>query len=76
MKVDCSGDLCAARSGSEPRSTDDMPDLGGDTPPESCKREGRRAGYTGIERGNKFPRDSAPRRCRLEEGPQSGVWLV
>lgn len=53
-------------SRSEPRSNDDMPDLGGDTPPESCKREERRAGYTGIELGNKFPRDSAMLRRRLE----------
>lgn len=53
-------------SRSEPRSNDDMPDLGGDTPLESFKPEARRAGYTGIELGNKFPRDAAMFRRRLK----------
>ncbi len=43
-----------------------MPDLGGDTPLESCIREARKAGYTGIELGNNFPRDAAMLRPRLE----------
>ncbi|MBM3627798.1 MAG: myo-inosose-2 dehydratase, partial [Alphaproteobacteria bacterium] len=38
---------------------DDMPDLGGDTPLETCLREARQAGYEGLELGNKFPRDAA-----------------
>ncbi len=53
-------------SRSEPRSNDDMPDLGGETPLESCEREARKAGYTGIELVNKFPRDAAMLRRRLE----------
>ncbi len=53
-------------SRSEPRSNDDLPDLGGDTPLEFCKRVASKAGYTGIEPGNKFPRDSAMLRPRLE----------
>ena len=53
-------------SRSEPRSNDEMPDLGGDTPLESCKRVASKAGYTGIELGNKFPRDAAMLRRRLE----------
>ncbi len=43
-----------------------MPDLGGDTPLESCMREARKAGCTGIELGNNFPRDAAMLRPRLE----------
>ncbi len=63
-------------SRSDPRSNDDMPDLGGDTPLESCIREARKAGYTGIELGNKFPRDAAMLRPRLEaQGLSPGVWL-
>lgn len=40
-------------------SNDDMPELGGDTPLETCLREARQAGYDGLELGNKFPRDPA-----------------
>jgi len=36
-------------------SNDDLPELGGDTPLETCLREAREAGFTGIEKGNKFP---------------------
>lgn len=36
-------------------SNDDLPDLGGDTPLETCLKEAREAGFTGIEKGNKFP---------------------
>jgi len=38
-------------------SNDDLPELGGETPLETCLAEARRAGYAGIELGNKFPRD-------------------
>lgn len=40
-------------------SNDDMPELGGNTPLEVCLTEARAAGYSGIELGNKFPRDPA-----------------
>jgi inosose dehydratase len=40
-------------------TNDDMPELGGDTPLETCLEEGREAGYAGFELGNKFPRDPA-----------------
>ncbi|MGH7123885.1 MAG: myo-inosose-2 dehydratase [Stellaceae bacterium] len=40
-------------------SNDDLPELGGETPLETCLRETRQAGYAGIELGNKFPRESA-----------------
>ena len=39
-------------------SNDDMPELGGATPLETCLAEARRAGYAGIELGNKFPREA------------------
>ena len=38
-------------------SNDDMPDLGGDTPIETCLFEARSAGFRGIELGGKFPRN-------------------
>ena len=38
-------------------SNDDMPELGGDTPIETCLEEAKEAGFTGIELGGKFPRN-------------------
>lgn len=40
-------------------SNDDLPELGGATPLETCLAEARQAGYAGIELGNKFPRRAA-----------------
>src|SRR5690242_8426497 len=40
-------------------SNDDLPELGGETPLETCLAEAREAGFAGIELGNKFPRDPA-----------------
>src|SRR6266542_2896793 len=40
-------------------SNDDMPELGGDIPLETCLAETREAGYSGIELGGKFPRSAA-----------------
>ena len=40
-------------------SNDDLPQLGGDTPLETCLRESRLAGFTGVESGGKFPMDAA-----------------
>lgn len=40
-------------------SNDDLPELGGDTPLETCLAEAREAGFAGVELGNKFPRDPA-----------------
>ena len=40
-------------------TNDDMPELGGDTPLETCLAEAREAGYEGIELGCKFPRTAA-----------------
>src|SRR5262249_10276191 len=38
-------------------SNDDLPELGGETPLETCLAEAHAAGFAGIELGNKFPRD-------------------
>ena len=40
-------------------SNDDLPQLGGDTPLETCLRESRQAGFLGVETGGKFPKTSA-----------------
>jgi inosose dehydratase len=40
-------------------SNDDMPELGGDTPLATCLSEAKHAGYSGVELGNKFPREAA-----------------
>jgi len=37
-------------------TNDDMPELGAETPLETCLAEGRLAGFEGFELGNKFPR--------------------
>jgi inosose dehydratase len=40
-------------------TNDDMPELGGDIPLDTCLAETRQAGYSGTELGGKFPRTSA-----------------
>ncbi|WP_439627408.1 myo-inosose-2 dehydratase [Shinella sp.] len=40
-------------------TNDDVPELGGDTPLETCLSETSLAGYAGTELGGKFPRDSS-----------------
>ena len=40
-------------------SNDDLPELGGDIPLDTCLAEARAAGFEGIELGRKFPRDPA-----------------
>lgn len=37
-------------------TNDDMLELGGETPLETCLAEAKEAGYAGVELGNKFPR--------------------
>jgi myo-inosose-2 dehydratase len=46
-------------------SNDDMRELGGDTPLETCLAEARDAGFEGMELGHKFPRDPAALRAAL-----------
>ena len=40
-------------------SNDDLPELGGGIPLDTCLAEAREAGFEGIELGHKFPRDPA-----------------
>jgi inosose dehydratase len=40
-------------------SNDDLPELGGDIPLDTCLAEASEAGFEGIELGHKFPRDAA-----------------
>jgi len=53
--------MATVRIGTNPIawSNDDLPELGGETPLETCLAEAREAGFTGIEKGNKFPSDPA-----------------
>jgi inosose dehydratase len=39
-------------------TNDDLPELGGDIPLDTCLAEARTAGFAGIEMGGKFPRQS------------------
>jgi len=39
-------------------TNDDLPSLGAETSLETCLREAREAGFTGVELGNKFPREA------------------
>jgi len=39
-------------------TNDDLPSLGAETSLETCLREAREAGFTGVELGNKFPRQA------------------
>ena len=50
-------------------SNDDLPELGGDIPLETCLAEARQAGFAGIELGHKFPRDATLLRPLLERYP-------
>jgi len=54
-------------------TNDDMPELGGDIPLETCLAETRLAGFVGIELGGKFPRDAAALRPLLD---RHGLRLV
>jgi inosose dehydratase len=54
-------------------SNDDLLELGGDIPLETCLAEAGLAGFSGIELGNKFPRDPAILRPILD---RHGLSLV
>jgi inosose dehydratase len=65
----------AVRFGTNPIawSNDDLRDLGGKTPLETCLSEARQAGYEGIELGHKFPREANALRAVLSK---AGLDLV
>ena len=45
---------------------DDLPSLGGETPLETALAEGKEIGYEGFELGNKFPKDGAALKAKLD----------
>ncbi len=47
-------------------TNDDLPELGGATPLETCLADAAAAGFDGIELGGKFPRDAGTLRPLLE----------
>jgi inosose dehydratase len=47
-------------------TNDDMPELGGDIPLDTCLAETKQAGYAGTEMGGRFPKTSAELRPVLE----------
>jgi inosose dehydratase len=54
-------------------SNDDLPELGGDIPLERCLSEAKQAGYSGIEKGGKFPNEANALRLVLAK---HGLQLV
>lgn len=48
-------------------SNDDLQEIGGDTPLETCLAEAREAGFEGMEKGNKLPNDGAALKAKLAE---------
>ena len=48
-------------------SNDDLQDIGGKTPLETCLAEAREAGFTGMEKGHKMPDDGAALKAKLAE---------
>jgi inosose dehydratase len=46
-------------------SNDDLREIGGDTPLETCLAEARVAGFDGIELGHKFPREASALKLAL-----------
>jgi inosose dehydratase len=48
-------------------SNDDLQEIGGETPLETCLAEAREAGFTGMEKGNKMPANGAALKAKLAE---------
>ncbi len=46
-------------------SNDDMREIGGETPLETCLAEAKEAGFEGMELGHKFPRQAAALKAAL-----------
>ncbi len=46
-------------------SNDDMREIGGETPLETCLAEAKEAGFVGMELGHKFPREAAALKAAL-----------
>ena len=52
-------------------TNDDLPQLGGNIPLETCLAEGTEIGYVGFELGNKFPKD--PQELKTKVGEYGAV---
>jgi inosose dehydratase len=48
-------------------SNDDLQEIGGDTPLETCLAEAKEAGFEGVEKGNKMPNDGAALKAKFAE---------
>ena len=48
-------------------SNDDLKEIGGETPLETCLAEAKEAGFEGMEKGNKMPDDGAALKAKLAE---------
>ena len=48
-------------------TNDDLQEIGGDTPLETCLAEARQAGVVGMEKGHKLPSDGAALKEKLAE---------
>src|SRR5579863_256533 len=46
-------------------TNDDLQEIGGDTPLETCLKEAREAGVVGMEKGHKLPNDGAGLKDKL-----------
>ena len=46
-------------------TNDDLQEIGGDTPLETCLAEAREAGVVGMEKGHKMPTDGAALKAKL-----------
>src|SRR5277367_5439641 len=57
------------RLGANPigRSNDDLQEIGGETPLETCLVEAKEAGFEGMEKGSKIPNDGAALKAKLAE---------
>jgi inosose dehydratase len=48
-------------------SNDDLTEIGGDIPLETCLAEAKEAGFEGMEKGNKLPNEGAALKAKLAE---------
>ena len=48
-------------------SNDDLQDIGGDIPLETCLAEAKEAGFEGMEKGHKLPNEGAALKSKLGE---------
>ncbi len=55
-------------------SNDDLRELGGETPLETCLKEAKEAGFEGMELGHKFPREPKALEAVLgQRGPRAAA---